>query len=89
MGAEPREDPGSGVATADYAVTDEYGEMQPRGRVSVSADGTYCFIVPLQVSRVGVDLDGRTYTVTVSATNTAGTTASQSSTVIVAHDQRR
>ena len=43
--------------------------------------------VLLQASRLGTDLDGRLYTITVSASNNAGKTGSEAGTVIVPHDQ--
>jgi hypothetical protein len=78
---------GCTVTSAAYAVTDEYGLVQPSGSIIVGADGGYSLIVPLQASRLGPDLDGRLYTVSVSATNNAGKTGVQAFTVIVPHDQ--
>jgi hypothetical protein len=84
-------DTGSGctVRTATYAVKDEYGEVQPSGSVTWGSGGAYSFTVLLQASRLGTDLDGRLYTVTVSASNNAGKTGSQAGTVIVPHDRGR
>jgi hypothetical protein len=81
-------DTGCSVATAAYVVADEYGQAQPSGPVTVSPDGAFSLTLPLEASRLGADTDGRVYTVTVSATNSAGETASQSRTVVVPHDQR-
>ena len=81
-------DTGCSVATAAYVVADEYGQVQPSGPVTVSPDGAFSLTLPLEASRLGADTDGRVYTVTVSATNSAGETASQSRTVVVPHDQR-
>jgi hypothetical protein len=72
-----------------FRVTDEYGSIQPTGSVTLGADGSYNFVVSLQASRRGTDLNGRFYTVTVGAEDNAGNTASTSSTVIVPHDQGR
>lgn len=82
-------DPGTGctLKSAAYAVKDEYGEVQPSGPVTLGAGGAYAFSVLLQASRLGTDLDGRLYTITVSASNNAGKTESQSGVVIVPHDQ--
>jgi hypothetical protein len=82
-------DTGSGctIKTAAYAVKDEYGEVQPSGPVTPGAGGNYSFTILLQASRLGADIDGRLYTVTVSATNNGGKTGSQAGTVIVPHDQ--
>jgi len=78
---------GCAVKTATYVVKDEYGEVQPGGPVTLGVGGTYSFTVLLQASRLGTDLDGRLYTLTVTARNTANKTKSQSATVIVPHDQ--
>jgi hypothetical protein len=82
-------DTGCTVTSAAYAVTDEYGQVQPSGAVTLRAGGTYSFTVLLQASRLGTDLDGRLYTITVSASNNAGKTGSQAGSVIVPHDQGR
>ena len=66
---------------------DEYGEVQPSGPVTLGAGGAYSFTVWLQASRRVADIDGRLYAVSVSATNNANKTQSQSGTVIVPHDQ--
>jgi hypothetical protein len=81
-------DTGCILKTAAYAVTDEYGEVQPRGPVTIGVRGAYSFTVLLQSSRLGTDLDGRLYTITVSASNNAGETRSRTGSVIVPHDQR-
>ena len=65
-------DTGCTVTSTAYAVTDEYGEVQPSGPVTLGSGGAYSFTVLLQASRLGTDLDGRLYTVTVSASNSAG-----------------
>ena len=81
-------DPGCTVTTAAYAVTDEYGEVQPNGPLTLGPGDVYSFTVFLEASRRGSDIDGRLYTVTVSAKNNAGITGSKASAVIVPHDQR-
>lgn len=81
---------GTGVnqSTAAYAVTDEYGQVQPQGSVSIVSDGSYSFTIQLQASRKGDDKDGRHYIITVSAEDNAGNKGSSSTSVIVSHDQR-
>ena len=81
-------DVGCMVKTADYAVTDEYGVVQPRGRVTWNSAGAYTFTIWLQASRLGADRDGRSYNVTVRASNNTGKTASKVAKVVVPHDQR-
>jgi hypothetical protein len=80
-------DTGCTVTSAAYAVKDEYGEVQPSGSVTLGAGGAYSFTVLLQALRLGTDLDGRLYTITVSASNNASKTRSQAGSVIVPHDQ--
>jgi hypothetical protein len=78
---------GCTVRSAAYTVTDEYGEVQPSGPVTIGPQGTYSFTVLLQASRLGTDLDGRSYKVTVRASNNAGKTGSKMAKVVVPHDQ--
>jgi probable HAF family extracellular repeat protein len=74
---------GSGVQTSTYQVTDEYGQIQPSGDVTLEPDGRYAFTVALQASRNGNDRDGRRYTIEVSATDHAGNEGAKSATVTV------
>jgi probable HAF family extracellular repeat protein len=76
-------DEGSGVSSAVYQVTDEYGQIQPSGSVPLGANGQYAFTVALQASRRGNDQDGRHYTIEVSATDAAGNRGRVSVTVTV------
>ena len=68
---------------ASYAVTDEYGRVQPSGSFTVDADGTYTFTIHLQTSVQGNDTDGRQYLVTVSAFDHAGNEGSAATSVTV------
>jgi hypothetical protein len=75
---------GSGVSSAAYTVTDEYGQIQPNGTVTPDeADGSYAFTVELQASRRGNDQNGRHYTIKVSATDNAGNVGTESAIVTV------
>jgi hypothetical protein len=74
---------GSGVSSATYQVIDEYRQIQPSGSAPLGADGRYTFTVALQASRRGNDLNGRHYTIIVSATDTAGNRGSASTTITV------
>ena len=80
-------DTGCTIQAAAYAVKDEYGEVQPSGPVTLGPKGAYSFTVLVQASRLGTDLDGRLYTLMVSASNNAGKTGSQAGTIVVPHDQ--
>jgi hypothetical protein len=83
-------DNGSGVngSTAAFAVTDEYGLVQPSGPVTVASNGSYSFVISLQASRYGDDHDGRLYTIMVSVQDNAGNLGTATTTVVVPHDQR-
>jgi probable HAF family extracellular repeat protein len=74
----------SGVQASSYQVMDEYGQVQPKGSVSL-VDGSYAFAVALQASRNGNDRDGRRYTIVVSATDNAGNVGRASTRVTVPH----
>src|SRR6266446_6647949 len=82
-------DNGSGIDPigAMFSVVDEYGIVQPSGRVTLGSGGNYSLNVLLQASRRGDDSDGRQYTITVTAKDSAGNKGSASTFVIVPHDQ--
>jgi len=82
-------DVGSGVNvnSATYAVKDEYGKIQPQGTITLGPNGAYSFAVLLQASRLGSDMDGRRYTLTVQAKDNAGNVGSNTAAVIVPHDR--
>jgi probable HAF family extracellular repeat protein len=82
-------DAGSGIASASYAVVDEYGQVQPSGAVTVNADGSYLVVVSIESRRNGNDRDGRKYTLTITATDEAGNTSSASASTTVLHDQAK
>jgi hypothetical protein len=87
-GAITDDESGVDVRTTAYAVTDEYGLVQPSGRpIALGKDGSYSFTIQLQASRRGNDIDGRQYTITVSAQDMEGNMGSASIRVIVPHDQ--
>ncbi len=78
-------DSGVNAATAKYSVVDEYGHIQPSGRISFGPGGNYLFTVLLEASRAGTDKNGRRYLITVSAKDNAGNLASASAVVTVPH----
>jgi probable HAF family extracellular repeat protein len=84
-------DAGSGVdaSTTAYAVTDEYGLIQPSGYITNlnATTGNYTFTIQLQASRRGNDRDGRQYTIIVSAQDEEGNMGSASARVIVPQNQ--
>jgi Tol biopolymer transport system component len=74
-------------STTVFAVSDQYGAVQPSGIVSVAADGSYSIQLPLEARRDGQDPNGRLYTITISAQDKAGNQSSSQTTVFVPHDQ--
>jgi hypothetical protein len=73
--------------TATYRVVDEYGTYTSRSDVPLTvANGTYSFTVFLEAWRNGSDADGRTYTITVTAKDSKGNTATKSVIVKVPHN---
>jgi len=82
-------DVGCSVRHAAFSVTDEYGDRQPAGPLQLGPGGAYASTVLLEASRSGADIDGRVYTVMVTAENSAGKKASQVAAVIVHHDRGR
>jgi hypothetical protein len=76
------------TSTAAYAVTDEYGLIQPSGRfTSLDANGRYSFVIQLQASRNGNDRGGRQYTIIVSAQDMEGNIGSADTIVTVPQNQ--
>ena len=84
-------DAGTGLdlSSGRFAVTDEYGIVQPAGRVTIAADGTYSVAVPLVASRRGDDRDGRRYTIVITVKDRAGNEGMASALVVVPHDRGR
>jgi hypothetical protein len=84
-------DSGSGVnaSTAEYAVQDEYGEVQPFGKITLDPAGNYSFTILLRAGRRDNDLNGRQYTIRVSAKDNAGNRGVRWTRVTVPHDQSR
>jgi len=76
--------PSGGTA---YAVTDEYGEIQPSGNISLGPGGAYSFGIALAASRNGGDRNGRTYTISVTGRDQIGNIWFCSAVVAVPHDQ--
>ncbi len=77
---------GTGV-TVTWTVQDEYGAIQPAGGPFV-ANGPYSFVVRLEAYRLGSDANGRLYTITVTAKDAFGRTATAVTYVTVPHDQK-
>lgn len=74
---------GSSLDTASYSVTDEYGQYQPQGTVSVAANGQYSFTLPFPATLNNQNDNGRSFVITVGAKNSAGNSGSGSVTVTV------
>ena len=72
-----------------YHVTDEYGEIDGDGALSLDPEGRFAFSVDLRARRDGADDKGRVYTITVTGRDAAGNVSSRAVVVIVPHDQRK
>ncbi len=66
----------------EFQVEDEYGTIEP-------ALSDFGETIKLEAARDGNDKDGRIYTITVIATDDAGNTNSDSTTIIVPHDMKK
>lgn len=77
----------SALTTTSYAVHDEYGQVKPRGSITLGPTGSYTFAVPLIAARNGDDPDGRTYTINVTGSDKIGNVGACSAVVTVPHDQ--
>jgi hypothetical protein len=72
---------------ATYAVSDEYGQVQPSGIFNVNSNGTYSFTIQLEARRDGQDKDGRVYTIIVTDLDQAGKRGTIQTVVTVPHDK--
>jgi hypothetical protein len=79
------EDADSSVASATYAVTDEYGQLQPAGTLQLDATGRFSVRSVLEASRRDDDRDGRQYLIVLTAHDPAGNTSTRSAQVRVPH----
>ena len=73
-------DAGSGIAPLVFSVEDEYNLVKP----TITYFGQ---IIQLQAMRYGYDMNGRTYTITATATDNLGHVTTASTIVRVPHDQ--
>jgi hypothetical protein len=83
--------------TLNYKVTDSSGMVLPSGTATLQAtntdtsgnvlSGTFSFTLSLQARRAGTDFNGRQYTITVTAQDSAGNAADGTAVVTVPHDQ--
>ncbi len=78
---------GCTITDASYSVVDEYGVYTEDGALSVADDGSFALLMTVEASRLGSDRDGRSYDVTISASDGAGD-ASASASAVVLHDMR-
>jgi len=83
-----RDESGVNLTSGTFAVTDEYGQVEPQGTFSIKQDGRYSFVVWLEAWRRGNDRDGRQFLITVTAEDEDGHVGIGSTTVTVRHDQR-
>jgi hypothetical protein len=79
-------DVGSGVASINWSVVDEYRQVEPSGWISVT-NGTFSFQIVLIRDRRGNDKDGRHYTIKLTVTDQAGNVTAAAPMVVNVHDQ--
>jgi len=81
-------DGGTGIATIEWRVIDEYKLHQPSGTVAVPGNGPFSFQVLLVADRRGNDKDGRHYTIQITAVDRAGNRLLLAQPLVVTvHDQ--
>jgi len=81
---------GSGIQNNHIEVIDEYDECEPVVQDILPdeiVDGNWERMIELMASRKGNDMDGRKYTIIVTATDTLGNAITKEIEVIVPHDQ--
>lgn len=80
---------GCGLLSLTYTFEDEYGEIGSDEPQNVElSGGSFTITEKVKVSRKGEDKDGRSYTITVTATDIMRRTVSEGFVVTVAHDNR-
>ena len=80
---------GCEILSAQYQLTDEYGELDNIEEFQVGEGGSFIVTVPMVASRKGDDKDGRLYTVKLVAENGAGVGDSVVTNIVVKHDNRK
>jgi len=76
-------DKSSGLYSFQLSVRDEYGLVEP------TVETRFRTQIQLEAQRQGNDHDGRTYIISITATDGAGNTATAEATVTVSHDRRK
>ncbi len=69
-----------------YTVDDEYDSLSSKVQFS-SWGGEFTAVIPVEASRLGDDIDGRRYTITIFAQNQIGTGTSEHLVSIVPHEK--
>ena len=77
-----RDESGVNLTSGTFAVTDEYGQVEPQGTFSIRQDGRYSFVVWLETRRAD-DRDGRQFLITVTAEDEDGHVGIASTTVTI------
>ena len=80
---------GCEIDSAQYQLTDEYGELDIIEELQVDEGGSFAVAIPMVASRKGDDKDGRLYTVKFVAENEAGVGDSVETNIVVEHDNRK
>lgn len=74
---------GPNTATGTYSTLDSYGFVEPSGTFAIAPNGTYSFTIQVEAMRNKKDTLGRTYTVTLHASDVAGNEASKSVDILI------
>jgi hypothetical protein len=77
-----RDESGVNLTSGTFAVTDEYGQVEPQGTFSIKQDGRYSFVVWLEVARAD-DRNGRQFLITVTGEDDDGHVGIASTTVAI------
>lgn len=77
-----RDESGVNGASGTFAVTDEYGQVEPQGTFSIKPDGRYSFVVWLEAGRPD-DRNGRQFLITVTGEDDDGHVGIASTTVAI------
>jgi len=76
-------DAGSGLKAVSYTVADEYNKLNSTGTAAADNTGSFSFTVSLEAARNKNDINGRIYTITVTAVDINGNAGQKSVLVTV------
>lgn len=74
---------GVNLTSGAYSTVDSYGLVEPSGTFTVASDGSYSFTIQVESRRIKKDPAGRTYTVTVQASDRNGNQGTANTVILV------